>query len=213
MKSGCSLMKKNFAQGKDLEQRDECAREEAKGAAEAEEQNASQISPEPGEAEFSGGDEPATTNPTKTPEVSALEDEKKALLDRLARLQADFDNFRRRTNLEREELKDWVEADVLGKFLPIMDNFERALSTGQNEGESFLKGVEMIYRQFQSTLEKAGVTVMEAEGQPFDPNLHHAVIKEAAPEGVQEDTVIAVMQRGYYYKDRVIRPAMVKVAE
>lgn len=181
-------------------------------AAECKEQDG-QIDPEPGEAEFSGGEEPAVATETKIPELVALEEEKKNLIERLSRLQADFDNFRRRANQERDELKEWVEGDVLTRLLPVLDNFERALSAGQNEGESFAKGVEMIYRQILGVLEKSGVTVMDAEGQPFDPHLHHAVMKETAPEGVAEDTVIAVLQKGYLMKDRVLRPAMVKVAE
>ncbi|AZR74854.1 nucleotide exchange factor GrpE [Anoxybacter fermentans] len=156
----------------------------------------------------------------KSPEVLALEEEKKKLeeekknlIDKLSRLQADFNNYRRRVAQEMEEHKARANERLLAELLPIIDNFERALSVEQNNDESFVKGVEMIYKQLLNLLEKEGVTPIEAEGEIFDPHLHHAVMKEPAPEGVVEDTIIAVLQKGYYYKGRVLRPAMVKVAE
>ncbi len=149
----------------------------------------------------------------KSPEVVALEEEKKNLFDRLSRLQAEFDNYRRRVSQEKKDLRAYANENLLTELLTIIDNFERALSVQENENESFFKGVEMIYRQVMNLLEKQGVTVIKAEGEPFDPNLHHGVMKEAGPEGVEEETVIAVLQKGYLYKDRVLRPAMVKIAE
>lgn len=182
-------------------------------------ESAEEIIPEPGEAEFSGGeehlhpeDQPEAT-PEKSPEVLALEEEKRILIDRMSRLQADFDNYRKRVEKEKLELTDYAYAKVFTNFLPILDNFERALSSGQTESDGFAKGVELIYRQFVTFLEKQGVTVIEAQGAALDPHLHHAVMKEAGPEGVAEDTVIEVLQKGYLLKDRVLRPAMVKVAE
>lgn len=149
----------------------------------------------------------------KSPEVLALEEEKKALIDRLSRLQAEFDNYRRRQAQERTDFISRANERLLLDFLPIMDNFERALAAGDTNEESFLKGVSMIYRQMQTLLEKSGVTSFEAEGESFDPHRHHAVSKELAPDGVLEDTVIQVLQKGYLCQKRVLRPAMVKVAE
>lgn len=183
--------------------------------------NAEEIIPEPGTAEFSGGEENLCPEDQPTPEtgkdpaseVRVLEDEKRVLVDRLSRLQADFDNYRKRVEKEKLELADYANAEIFSNFLPILDNFERALASGQTESDGFAKGVEMIYRQFITFLEKQGVTMIEAEGAIFDPHLHHAVFKEAGPEGVAEDTIIEVLQKGYLMKDRVLRPAMVKVAE
>lgn len=149
----------------------------------------------------------------KSPEVLALEEEKKGLIDRLSRLQAEFDNYRRRQAQERVDFISRANERLLLDFLPIMDNFERALAAGDANEESFLKGVSMIYRQMQTLLEKSGVTSFEAEGESFDPHRHHAVSKESAPDGVLEDTVIQVLQKGYLCQKRVLRPAMVKVAE
>ncbi len=158
-------------------------------------------------------DEKEEVQIAKSPEILALEEEKKNLIDRLSRLQADFDNYRRRALQENKDLRARANEKLLSELLSIIDNFERALDVQENETESFIKGIEMIYRQIMSLLEKEGVTPIEADGESFDPNLHHGVIKEPAPEGVEEDTVTAVLQKGYMYKDRVLRPAMVKVAE
>lgn len=148
-----------------------------------------------------------------SPEIMALEEEKKGLIDRLSRLQAEFDNYRRRQGQERAEFTERANERLLLEFLPIMDNFERALEAGDTNEESFLQGVKMIYRQMQNFLEKAGVTSFESLGESFDLHRHHAVSKEPAPEGVLEDTVIQVLQKGYLCQKRVLRPAMVKVAE
>lgn len=185
-----------------------------------------EICPEAGEAEFSAGEE--NFNPEdstdgvepevevledeKVPEVVVLEEEKKNLLDRLARLQAEFDNFRRRVAQEKLDLRARANENLLIELLPILDNFERAIGTGEGENQNYNKGVEMIYRQILNLFEKEGIQPIEAEGELFDPNLHHAVMKESQ-EGVEEDTIIQVLQKGYFYKDRVLRPAMVKVAE
>lgn len=180
-------------------------------------EHADPMVPEPGEAEFGGGEEELCFQDRPeadgSVEISALEEEKKMLIDRLSRLQADFDNYRKRVEKERAELIDYACAQAFTDFLPILDNFERALGAGQTEGENFVKGVELIYRQFLTFLEKQGVAVIEAEGALLDPHLHHAVLKEPGPAGVAEDTVIGVLQKGYLLKDRVLRPAMVKVAE
>ncbi len=148
----------------------------------------------------------------KSPEILALEEEKKNLVERMSRLQADFDNYRRRSQLEKEDLKARSNENLITQFLPIMDNFERALENGGTNEESFFQGVALIYRQMLNFLENEGVISFDPMGEVFDHNKHHAVIKEPA-DNTEEDTIIQVLQKGYMYKDRVLRPAMVKVAE
>ena len=143
--------------------------------------------------------------------LDELRREKDALQDRLLRTAADFDNYRKRMERERRELSDHVRADVLKDMLPIVDNFERALAAG-TETESFGKGVELIYRQMLDFLKKRGVTPIEALGADFDPNFHQAVIHETS-DAHREGEVMEELQRGYMLGDRLLRPAMVKVAK
>lgn len=144
--------------------------------------------------------------------IAALEEEKEKLIERLSRLQADFNNYRRRVKEEKKDIRARANENLLLELLPIIDNFERAIEANEDEGANFSKGVGMIYKQLMNLLNKEEVTPMESMGEEFDPELHHAVMKEPADD-VEEDTIIQVMQKGYYYKDRVLRPAMVKVAE
>jgi molecular chaperone GrpE len=143
--------------------------------------------------------------------LDELRREKDALQDRLLRTAADFDNYRKRMERERRELSDHIRADVLKDMLPIVDNFERALAAG-TETESFGKGVELIYRQMLDFLKKRGVTPIEALGADFDPNFHQAVIHETS-DAHREGEVMEELQRGYMLGDRLLRPAMVKVAK
>ena len=147
-------------------------------------------------------------------EIAASEvDEKEIkiaeLTDRLLRQQAEFDNFRRRTQKEKEDLSGYTKCLILGQFLPVIDNFERALISP--DGDSFRQGVEMIYRQLWETLEKQGITKVDTKECPFDPQHHEAVMREAV-DGVSEGTVIQELQAGYKLGDQVLRPAMVKVS-
>ena len=143
--------------------------------------------------------------------AAALEAELKEKSDRILRLQADFENFRRRTAKEKEELAAVITQNILGELLPLLDNFERAMAVEQTDGEAFQKGVEMIFTQLREVLDKHGLQSIEAEGQTFDPNFHQAVMRvedSDAPDG----TITQVLQKGYQAKGRVIRPAMVQVA-
>ena len=143
--------------------------------------------------------------------AAALEAELKEKSDRILRLQADFENFRRRTAKEKEELAAVITQNILGDLLPLLDNFERAMAVEQSDGEAFQKGVEMIFTQLREVLDKHGLQSIEAEGQTFDPNFHQAVMRvedSDAPDG----TITQVLQKGYQAKGRVIRPAMVQVA-
>ena len=130
--------------------------------------------------------------------------------DRLLRLQADFDNFRRRSAKEREEISAVVTQNFCKDMLPLLDNFERAMAAETKDVEAFQKGVEMIFTQFQEVLKKNGLEQIEAVGQKFDPNFHQAVMRVEDPER-EDDTVAQELQKGYMVKGRVIRPSMVLV--
>ena len=130
--------------------------------------------------------------------------------DRLLRLQADFDNFRRRSAKEREEISSVVTQNFCKDMLPLLDNFERAMAAETKDVEAFQKGVEMIFTQFQEVLKKNGLEHIEAIGQKFDPNFHQAVMRVEDPDK-EDDTVAQELQKGYMVKGRVIRPSMVQV--
>ncbi|GAW28057.1 MAG: nucleotide exchange factor GrpE [Bacillota bacterium] len=135
-----------------------------------------------------------------------LAEEKNARLRALA----DLENFRRRARQEREELLKYEAEGLITALLPVIDNFERALAATGEEGQ-LRQGVEMIYRQLMEVLTRAGLTPMECQGQEFDPHLHQAVM-QVPTEEQPENTIVDVYQKGYYLKDKVIRPAMVTVA-
>ena len=143
-------------------------------------------------------------------ETEKLKAERDALLDRLARLQAEFDNARKRAVREQQEFREFAGADVIKNFLPILDSFERALKAG-GDSTDFRDGVELIYRQFQDALQKIGVQPILAMGQPFDPRVHEAVEMVDTTE-VPDHHVFDELQRGYKYKERLLRPAMMRVA-
>ena len=131
----------------------------------------------------------------------------------LQRLQADFDNYRKRTQKEKTELIKYASERLVGDLLPVLDNFDRAVSAAKVNPDftSFSQGVEMILRQMQTALSKEGLREMDAVGQPFDPNLHEAVLRVASEEH-PENTVVEELQKGYYLKEKVLRPCMVKVS-
>ncbi len=143
-------------------------------------------------------------------EKEALEKERAALSDKYLRLCAEYDNFRRRSQKEKDSLYGDIRADTVQKFLPVYDNLERALKHG-TEDEAYRKGVEMIMTQFVSTLEKLGVKKIESQGQTFDPAFHNAVM-HVEDENLGENTIAEVFQEGFMLGDKVIRFAMVKVA-
>ena len=130
--------------------------------------------------------------------------------DRYLRLLADFENFRKRTEREKAEFFRYAVAGVLKDILPVLDNFERALEHAE-EGDDFHKGVLMIYKQLLDTLQKHGLKPIDQVGAHFDPNIHEAVVREEDPS-VPSHTVTAILQKGYFLHDRLLRPALVKVA-
>ncbi|AGA70418.1 molecular chaperone GrpE (heat shock protein) [Desulfitobacterium dichloroeliminans LMG P-21439] len=131
----------------------------------------------------------------------------------LQRLQADFDNYRKRTVKEKDDYLKYASERVVEGLLPVLDNFERALLASKTNQDfmSFAQGVDMIFKQMQTTLAKEGLAAIEAVGQPFDPNMHEAVLQVESDE-YPENTVVEELQKGYYLKEKVIRPSMVKVS-
>ena len=128
----------------------------------------------------------------------------------MLRLRADFDNFRRRSAKEREELAAVVTQGILTDMLPLLDNFERALLAEGSDLDSFRAGVSMIYKQMTEALAKNGLEVIDTKDKKFDPNFHQAVMRVQDPEK-EDDTIEQELQKGYMVKGRVIRPSMVQV--
>lgn len=155
-------------------------------------------------------DEVAEDEPALSKEEE-LEAQIKELKDRLLRNLAEFDNFRKRTTAEKSAMYSLGACDTAEKLLPVLDNFERALASEPDKEGGFYKGVEMIFKQMLTAFEAIGIEEIEAEGATFDPNLHNAVM-HIENESLGENVVSQVLQKGYKYKDRVIRPAMVQVA-
>ena len=132
------------------------------------------------------------------------------LTDRLKRSMAEFDNFRKRTDKEKASMYIIGAKDMVEKMLPVVDNFERGLAQAPEE-DPFADGMKMIYKQLMTTLDELGVKAIEAEGKEFDPNFHNAVM-HVDDESVGENIVVEELQKGYTYKDFVVRHSMVKVA-
>ncbi|MCC8127800.1 MAG: nucleotide exchange factor GrpE [Clostridiales bacterium] len=163
----------------------------------------------------SGSEESAEkTGKTNTAGKKDPKDEKiEELQERLVRQMAEFDNFRKRTEKEKSSMYEIGARDIIEKLLPVLDNFERGLSAVPEEekGSSFAEGIEMIYKQLWKMLEDAGVEVIEAEGQPFDPNLHNAVM-HIDDDSFGENVISQELQKGYKYRGTVVRHSMVQVA-
>jgi len=145
-----------------------------------------------------------------TQELERVKTERDQLFDRAARQQAEFENFRKRTAREQADFREYAVADTVKSLLPIIDSFDRALQTAGG-GEEFRSGIELINRQLHDVLTKLGVRPIDPEGQPFDPRLHEAIEMVPTSEG-EDNRVLQVLQRGYMLKDRLLRPAMVRVA-
>ncbi len=174
------------------------------------------------------GDEPETPDqdpaPADAPATDALTRERDELKDRLLRTAAEFDNYRKRTERERREVREAAAADLIRDLLPVVDDLERALTAaaaapedGAAGGEepgltAFRDGVELIHRQVLDVLRRRGVEPLEVTDQPFDPNWHEAVVYEPA-EGRPDGEIIGEVRRGYRLGDRLLRAAMVRVAK
>lgn len=166
-------------------------------------------------ASENAAEETETTESSRTSgdagELQKVRAERDMLVDRLARLQAEFENARKRTAREQQDFREYAVADAIKALLPSLDSFERALQTSARDKSEFRGGVELIYKQLQDALQKLGLRAIPAKGEPFDPHLHEA-IEMVETSDVDDHQILEELQRGYKLKDRLLRPSMVKVA-
>ena len=189
---------------KDEQKLDEMQQEINEASAEAEAEEAE------GQEDAEVDEAPETEAADEAQQLEKLTADLKEKEERVLRLQADFENFRRRTAKEKEELSAVVTQGIIKDMLPLLDNFERAMAAEAKDGEAFQKGVEMIFTQFGEVLKKNGLEKIETEGQKFDPNFHQAVMR-VQNEELEDDDIAQELQKGYMVKGRVIRPSMVQV--
>ena len=184
--------------------------EEIKRAVGKEEAEEAEAPPAEVEAGVEAPEEPKEEVTLAKEELEKLQAAVQEKEERALRLQADFENFRRRTAKEKEELSAVVTQGILKDMLPLLDNFERAMAAEAKDIDSFKQGVEMIFKQFGEILVKNGLEHIEVEGQKFDPNFHQAVMRVENPD-LEDETIAQELQKGYMVKGRVIRPSMVQV--
>ena len=166
---------------------------------------------DPGSSNSMGASASSTETASAEGEVQKLKAERDTLLDRLARAQAEFENARRRAAKEQQDFRDFATVDAIKSLLPVIDSFERALQAKSDAGD-FRTGVELIYKQLQDVLAKMGVRPIAAKGEQFDPHVHEAIEMVESPDAADHE-VLDEWQRGYKFKDRLLRPAMVRVAK
>lgn len=164
------------------------------------------------ESEKTAGEtEEKTEEETLEEKLIKAEEQVKEAQDKWLRQLAEFENFRKRTNQEKQGMYNNGVRDTIEKFLPVVDNFERAVAATEDKESSTYKGIEMILKQMLEVMTSVGVEEIPAEGEPFDPNVHAAVM-HIEDESCDENVVVEVFQKGYRHGEKVIRPAMVKVA-
>ena len=211
---GMPSFMKDELKKKDEEKLEEMKREidEAEAAEEedAAEEAADDVREETAEGSCEGTEEAENGADDPVKRAEKLEADLAEKDAQMLRLRADFDNFRRRSAKEREELAAVVTQGILTDMLPLLDNFERALLAEGSDLDSFRAGVSMIYKQMQEALVKNGLEVIDTKDKKFDPNFHQAVMRVQDPEK-EDDTIEQELQKGYMVKGRVIRPSMVQV--
>jgi len=153
----------------------------------------------------------ATETPDDASSASSdLREQNRALQDRVLRTLADFENFRKRSEREKQDFFKYAMGTTIKELLPVLDNFDRALEHAE-EGDEFHKGVLLIYKQLWDVLQRHGLKAIDESGVHFDPNIHEAVVREE-DSSVPNHTVTSILQKGYFLHDRLLRPALVKVA-
>ena len=211
---GMPSFMKDELKKKDEEKLEEMKREideaEAADAADVAEEAAGDVREETAEGSREGTEEAENGADDPVKRAEKLEADLAEKDAQMLRLRADFDNFRRRSAKEREELAAVVTQGILTDMLPLLDNFERALLAEGSDLDSFRAGVSMIYKQMQEALAKNGLEVIDTKDKKFDPNFHQAVMRVQDPEK-EDDTIEQELQKGYMVKGRVIRPSMVQV--
>lgn len=155
--------------------------------------------------------EQETQEEVQTEEDNKFQEQFDALNDQHQRLQAEYANYRRRTQQEKETMGLFANEKILTELIPVVDSMEMALQSCTDKEDNIYKGIELVYKQLQNTLEKFGVEEIKAEEMDFDPNLHLAVMQESV-EGVEANKVVMVLQKGYKLANKVLRPSMVKVS-
>jgi molecular chaperone GrpE len=166
---------------------------------------------DPGSSDSPGAPASSAEAASAEGELQKLRAERDTLLDRLARAQAEFENARRRAAKEQQDFRDFATVDAIKSLLPVIDSFERALQAKSEPGD-FRTGVELIYKQLQDVLAKLGVRPIASKGEQFDPHVHEAIEMVETPDAADHE-VLDEWQRGYKFKDRLLRPAMVRVAK
>ena len=166
---------------------------------------------DPGEGALTAVEDAAPAGADRADEMEALRRERDALREQLLRRRAEFENYRKRVERDRSQAGFDAAATLFRELVPTVDNLERALASGAGE-ETLRQGVELTYRELLAFLESQGVQVHDPVGRPFDPQIHQALMHEAVP-GFPEGTVVEVFRKGYSYKERLLRPALVKVAK
>ena len=193
------------------EEKEKAAAEEVTEEAAAEEE-AAEAEPEEAKADEKAGEQAgseAEAEPEeKKEEAEASPEEQES--ERYMRLMAEFQNFKRRAAKEKSDIHAFANERIIGDLLPVMDNFERALETETEDTEAYAKGMQLIFEQMKTALEKAGLKEIEALGLDFDPNVHNAVMTDNTEE-YENDKISKVLQKGYKLNDKVIRPSMVAV--
>jgi molecular chaperone GrpE len=164
------------------------------------------------EKNVSGGGDPQSAVATAESELEKLRVERNDLFDRLARLQAEFDNYRKRAAKENADFRDFAVSDAARALLPVIDSFTLALKNSAAKPEDLRKGVELIFKQLQDVLQKLNVERVPAQGEPFDPRVHEA-IEMVETDAAPDHHVLEELQPGYRIKGRLLRPAMVRVAK
>lgn len=165
---------------------------------------------EANETKEAASEETNEVEDVKAEEEDAAQAEIKSLNDRLLRLQADFLNYKARTEKEKTSTYNSAISDLILELLPVVDNFDRALAADSTDGSSYKEGVQMVYNQFMGILDKKGLKEIEALHKPFDHNIHYGVGFENNDE-FEDGTIIDVLQKGYTVNDKCIRPAMVRI--
>jgi len=215
-KSQEEMVKEAVEEAKKAAREAEAEAEESVGSEEAQDAETSETEEEEKEAETADGEEEKSSTKKlfgKKNKKDKKDEKIEELTDRLTRQMAEFDNFRKRTDKEKSQMYEIGAKDIIDKILPVIDDFERGLGTvgEEDKNDSFVQGMEMVYKKLMTTLDGIGVKPIEAVGQEFDPNFHNAVM-HVEDENFGENIVAEEFQKGYMYRDSVVRHSMVKVA-
>jgi len=167
----------------------------------------------PGKEENVSGDQPIEISPRELEELRAAAEKSSENREKMLRTLAEMENLRKRQEKEKKEYINYANQELLNEILPVLDNFDRALASADNnpEAASYLQGVEMIYKQLEEVLRRQGLEEIEALGEPFDPFFHEAVQQDFTDE-YPDGTILEVLLKGYLFRGKLLRPAAVKVA-